>query len=203
MLNRPMAGFLLFFLPLLGCDSGTGPGREVEAALSVSPVSGDTDTDFVFNAGGSTSTGKAPSWEFRWDWNGDGVWDQDWSSASSQSHQYDTPGIWTVQVEARDRQSSDVATALVDVLPVVVAELEVSRQRGPFSPISSLMPEAVYPRRLDRSTSSTVGIGTTTALGIRIGPASPPLNNGSMIPPTHRSRWRSGMDRRLRRLPLL
>lgn len=40
--------------------------------------------------------------EYRWDWDGDGVWDTDWSQDPLQTHQYVMPGTYSIVLEVRD-----------------------------------------------------------------------------------------------------
>lgn len=119
---------LLFSLS--ACDNGTSPSPVVTAALTVAPASGDTDTGFTFNAGGSSSTGKAPSMEYRWDWESDGTFDESWSASPSATHLFPVPGSYSTTVEVRDGQVTDQASASVTVAPAVEALLEVSPQEG-------------------------------------------------------------------------
>lgn len=114
------------------CDSSSGPSPVVDASLSFLPASGNTETQFTFNAGGSTSTKKKSSLEYRWDWDNDGAWDQTWSSSSSATHTFPTPGTYVVRVEVRDGKVTDQASATLDVSPAVSAILEVSPENGTF-----------------------------------------------------------------------
>jgi PKD repeat protein len=130
MISRWMTFLVLLSLHLLGCDSSTDPAPVVEAALSVLPISGDTDTQFTFNAAGSSSTAKSPSLEFRWDWEGDGSFEVTWSSASSQTHTYTSPGSYTPTVEVLDGGVTDQASVSLTVNPAVYASLDVSPESG-------------------------------------------------------------------------
>ncbi len=42
------------------------------------------------------------SLEARWDWEDDGIPDTDWSTVMVASHQYSTPGVYTIRLEVRD-----------------------------------------------------------------------------------------------------
>lgn len=69
----------------------------------VTPSSGDTDTVFVANA--SESLDLEHDWDlsYRWDWQGDGTWDTDWSSAEAANHRFPQAGDYTIRLEVRDR----------------------------------------------------------------------------------------------------
>jgi PKD repeat protein len=77
--------------------------RPPVARFEVTPPVGDTSTVFEFNASSSwdyeTSAGDLM---FRWDWDGDGAWDTGWSSESTLTHQFATPGNYSVKLEVRD-----------------------------------------------------------------------------------------------------
>ena len=79
----------------------------------VSPASGDTSTDFVFDA--------SPCWdiedfsstlEVRWDWNGDGIWDTGWSTDKVVMHNFSSQGTYDVTLEVRDRGGLTNRTAV-------------------------------------------------------------------------------------------
>ncbi len=55
---------------------------------------------------------------FRWDWEGDGVWDTDWASANEAGHPYSEIGIYYPAVQARDPASNTwTAEGRVEVTP--------------------------------------------------------------------------------------
>ena len=115
-------GIVAVAFTLAGCgdDETTSPGDgvtpTVQARFEVSPASGTIITDFTFNAGASsTSSG---SLEFRWDWEGDGIWDTGWSTSATEAHRYSNYGgtqLDTVEVtlEARSGASNDTTTGEV------------------------------------------------------------------------------------------
>lgn len=100
-------------LILAGCgDDTTAPVKtwRATAALSVGPARGTIITDFRFNAGGSTGASGDPL-SYRWDWQGDGVWDTDWSAAATATHRFAAGDTFTVRVEVRDGAVTDTADA--------------------------------------------------------------------------------------------
>lgn len=151
-INRFPLILLFLILPLAGCDSSTGPATVVDAVLSMIPASGNTSTDFTFNASGSSSTAKTPSLEYRWDWEDDGSWDESWSATSSESHSFDDPGAYTVRVEVRDGTATDQATVSLTIDPEIFPVLEVSPEEG------TILTDFEFDA--GASTSSSSGIGS-------------------------------------------
>jgi hypothetical protein len=96
---------------LAGCGSSTSPdeGIDVSAALEVDPATGTAITDFTFDASGSTAGRRAL--EYRWDWDGDGAWDTEWSSESVVTHRFTDGDTVTVNVQAREGDYTGSATA--------------------------------------------------------------------------------------------
>jgi hypothetical protein len=75
------------------------------AILAVTPSSGDTSTDINLNGTESYDPDDGcgdPFQEYRWDLQGDGQWDSDWSDDGNITRQYPAPGNYTVLLEVRD-----------------------------------------------------------------------------------------------------
>lgn len=85
----------------------------VQAALAVSPSAGTVLTDFEFDAGASSSTAGTPGLEFRWDLDGDGTWDTEWSTESSRVVRFSDDQGPEVRVQARDAGVIDDIAASV------------------------------------------------------------------------------------------
>jgi len=105
---------LLAIAPLVllaGCGDSGSDGTTVDAVVNVSPPAGTVITDFVFDASGSTTGSR--DLEFRWDWNGDGTWDTDWSADALVSHRFAEGGSLSVYIEVTDGSDSDIATVPV------------------------------------------------------------------------------------------
>ncbi|UCE45328.1 MAG: hypothetical protein JSU93_00005, partial [Methanobacteriota archaeon] len=73
------------------------------ADFNVSPLAGDTETIFSFDA--------TYSWDVedsiaellvRWDWQSDGVWDTGWTYSKVDTHVYSNPGTYVVTLEVMD-----------------------------------------------------------------------------------------------------
>ncbi|RLB32893.1 MAG: hypothetical protein DRH12_18995 [Deltaproteobacteria bacterium] len=87
------------------------------ASLNVDPDLGTIETDFNFDASGSTDAQTpAGQLEVRWDWDGDLVYDTDWSTTKTATHSYTAPGTYTVTVEVRDAVDlRDTASQVITV----------------------------------------------------------------------------------------
>jgi formylglycine-generating enzyme required for sulfatase activity len=111
----------LSFAATLSCGEDEGPGRQTapEAFFAVSPLSGTTETEFQFDASGSSDARDPVSaLEVRWDWTNNGVWDSDFSTTKTAAHQYETVGTKTIKLEVRDTGGlADSMTATVTVTP--------------------------------------------------------------------------------------
>ncbi|UCE80684.1 MAG: PKD domain-containing protein [Methanobacteriota archaeon] len=96
-------------------------GSPPVASFTVYPLIGDIVTSFEVNASASSDF-KDPGevLEVRWDWENDGVWDTDWTTEKTATHQYAAPGTYTVKLEVRDSDGlTDYATATVEVVEVI------------------------------------------------------------------------------------
>lgn len=99
------------------------------ASFTVSPQSGNPDTHFQFDASGSNDEeDRASQFEFRWDWEGDGIWDTKWSTENMTAiHSYISLGTYTATLEVRDSGNKTNATtravSVVDLAPVTIIEI--------------------------------------------------------------------------------
>jgi uncharacterized protein (TIGR02145 family) len=85
---------------LLSCNRIDLPPLPI---LDVFPSSGDTSIFFDYNADRSEDDRCfAVALKYRWDFNGDGLWDTEFSENPSIAYQYKQPGSYLVQVEVRD-----------------------------------------------------------------------------------------------------
>jgi uncharacterized protein (TIGR02145 family) len=117
-----LTGIALIFM-LVSCskdDNNDQPDPEntaPQAAFTVSPSSGSTQTQFAFDASGcSDEEDNSSSLQVRWDWENDGSYDTDWSSNKTVSHQYSSAGNFTVTMEVKDSEGlTDAATRNVTV----------------------------------------------------------------------------------------
>ncbi|QIL91084.1 PKD domain-containing protein [Microbulbifer sp. SH-1] len=84
--------------PCIGCGANTAP----VAAFSVDAAAMDTANTFTFDASGSIDNEDGDALQYRWDLNGDGEWDGDFSTSSSASHNYILAGSYLVRMQVRD-----------------------------------------------------------------------------------------------------
>jgi len=75
------------------------------ASFTMLPASGDTSSLFVLNASTSSDpNGPDSGILVRWDFDGNGVWDTDWSLTKTVAHRFEEPGSHTVRLEIMDGQ---------------------------------------------------------------------------------------------------
>jgi len=73
------------------------------AEFEVDPDSGNVATVFVVDANGSSDAETlAAQLEVRWDWEDDEIFDTDWSTSKTATHQYSLEGVYTIRLEVRD-----------------------------------------------------------------------------------------------------
>lgn len=97
-----------------GCDSSDDDGAdddetagpdnaEPTAAFTVTPASGTTATNFIFNATASWDPETvSEALQVRWDWDGDGTYDTAFTTAKTAGHRFTTAGSYRVTVQVRD-----------------------------------------------------------------------------------------------------
>jgi hypothetical protein len=92
-----------------------------DACFTVTPDTGTTSTLFAVDAScSSDDRTPAADLEVRWDWEGDGTWDTDWTTTKTASHQYATAGSPTIQLMVRDEVGfTDTAQSEIEVEGVV------------------------------------------------------------------------------------
>ncbi len=82
------------------------------AEFVVAPSIGNPNTNFYFNASFSHDKEDALSaLKFRWDWQGDGIWDTAWSSSPYQVHAYHAAGTFRIVLQVID---TGALTAMTD-----------------------------------------------------------------------------------------
>jgi len=98
-------------------SSSTPQNTPPTACFTVTPAAGTTATVFQANASCSTDNEDAPaSLQVRWDWENDGVWDTEWRTTKTASHQYTTTGTKTIRMQVQDTGGlMDVTTRSVTV----------------------------------------------------------------------------------------
>jgi len=103
------------------------PPLPLAASFTVLPASGDTSSFFVLNASASSDpSGPDSGILVRWDFDGDGIWDTDWSLTKTATHRFDEPGSHTVRLEITDGRGRIAnMTHEIFVAPVRFLGLEI------------------------------------------------------------------------------
>lgn len=83
--------------PCLDCASNKPP----VAAFTYTPLSGDTSSIYQFNAA-TSSDPENSSLTYRWDLDGDGVWDSDFTSTATASRKYIIAGTKNIRLQVKD-----------------------------------------------------------------------------------------------------
>jgi hypothetical protein len=120
----------------------TYPIRVIEntapnASFEVSPHEATPGVEFEFDAGACSDDQYKPYYlEVRWDYEGDGTWDTDFSTTKSTSHYYDESGEYDATIQVRDpegqtAEASEEITVLSNSAPV--ADFTVSPEEGTYS----------------------------------------------------------------------
>lgn len=92
--------FVMIILVFFSCDKGNLPPV---SKLTAFPSIGDTSILFEFNADESEDDRSFTiALQYRWDFDGDGVWDTEYSNNSAIAHQFKQPGNYNVAVEVKD-----------------------------------------------------------------------------------------------------
>ena len=75
------------------------------ASFTVNPASGTVNTVFNFNASGSNDNEDVTDvLQVRWDWNNDGIYDTNYNTTKTTTHQYTLEGTYTVKLEVKDSE---------------------------------------------------------------------------------------------------
>ena len=108
--------------------------RAPTASFTVDPPVGEAGTEFLFDASGSSdSEDDVAQLEVRWDFEGDGLWDSEFTLEKTVSHGYDSLGGSTIRLEVRDTGGlTGTATRTVTVIPAGLDAM-VLIPEGPFT----------------------------------------------------------------------
>jgi len=127
-------------------------GRPPVASFTVTPTSGDKTTVFNFNASACSDYDEpTSSLQVRWDWDGDGSYDTNYSTAKTTSHQYSNYGIKNVILQVKDSaELTDTTKQQIQIIDIPADMVYVAAgtfQMGSTSGYSNEQP--VHPVTLD------------------------------------------------------
>ena len=103
------------------------------ASFEVNPDHGTVATVFSVDASScSDREYPADQLEVRWDWEDDGTWDSLWTTDKLASHQYASPGNYTIRMEVRDPDNmvNQTTQSVVVVNTAPIASFAVSPSTG-------------------------------------------------------------------------
>lgn len=127
------------------------------AVFTVSPDSGGSDTQFLFDAISSfDAEDPGGILEKRWDWDSDGIWDTPLSTLAVQTSRFCVPGTRSVRLEVRDTGGmTDTASAQILVnadsaswSPIVIGPSEIGTERSAAPSAIQIQELAVFDDRL-------------------------------------------------------
>lgn len=98
------------------------------ATFTVDPLTGPIATIFNFDASGCSDTEDAAAQlQIRWDWENDGLWDTQYSTTKTESHEFTIAGSYRVSLELKDTGG---ATATFSETITVIGEMIVTDIEG-------------------------------------------------------------------------
>lgn len=108
----------IFFWGILSCQKKEEINGPV-AAFTVNPPTGPFTTVFLFDATETVNEGEPDdNLRIRWDWEGDGIWDTDYSGNRYRNHRFDDAGNYNVVIEVINSLGwTDTETLLLFVYP--------------------------------------------------------------------------------------
>ncbi len=118
--------FSIFIALMSNCnkkptDGDNYAGRSPVAAFTVSPTSGDKNTTFNFDASACYDYDEPTgSLQVRWDWDGDGSYDTNYSTTKTATHQYSSYGDKKIILQVKD--SSGLTDTTENTISVTVIE---------------------------------------------------------------------------------
>jgi hypothetical protein len=94
------------------------PNTSPVALFTFSPASAGIEVPFWFDASASYDLEDWYGLRYRWDFNGDGIWDEGWTYSATASHTYGTAGDYLVMMQAMDSMGAiGTCTHVLTVLP--------------------------------------------------------------------------------------
>ena len=130
---------LVLLMGILSCkktDDQKGP----VANFTVDPQQGPFTTIFLFDASETTNEGVEPeTLKVRWDWNGDGIWDTDYSHNKLKNHKFDEAGNFNVVMEAMNSLGwTDTETFPIFVYPDSIPPIAIIKTNPDTSSVNTI-----------------------------------------------------------------
>ncbi len=108
------------------------------ALFTFSPASAGIEVPFYFDASASYDLENSYGLLYRWDFNGDGIWDEGWTSSSIASYTYHDAGSYQVTLQVMDSMGAiGTCTHVLTVLPEQdFSYVWITKTPGGSSPVS-------------------------------------------------------------------
>ena len=107
---------LVLFVGIVSCEKKQDEMQPV-AAFIVDPLTGPFTTAFTFDASETYNEGhSADDLKVRWDWDGDGIYDTEYSSTKFRIYRYENAGDFNVVMEV----INSVGWTDTEIFPVIV-----------------------------------------------------------------------------------
>lgn len=150
--------------PCTQCASNTLPN----SLFSATPETGTTATLFSFDGSGSSDL-ESGQLTYRWDLNGDNVWDGNFAMSVLASKKFTLPGSKTIKLQVKDEFGAvSTSSLIVNVTQGIdsgVAEVNPTANQFPFSlPVSSIDEARAFVYALDTSRNRLYFINAATGL---------------------------------------
>jgi hypothetical protein len=106
--------------------------RGSEACFTVSPESGDVNTQFNVNAACTTDNKYSSSQiQVRWDWENDGQFDTGYTTTKTDSHTYSASGIKSIKLQVKNPDGLARTATKTVAIPVIVVDSFLSPEAAP------------------------------------------------------------------------
>lgn len=128
-LRLTAAVLLMLVFIIYACEKDEAPPNTAPvAAFTISPNSGSTQTNFLFDASTSSDNEDDKSvLVVRWDWQNDGVWDTDWTANMTENHTYPQEGNYNATMQVKDSGGLTASTSKnIVVTPASTGEKPVA-----------------------------------------------------------------------------
>ena len=111
--------FTIITLIVISCSKDEEAPQLPYASFKINPEEGFVGTEFTFNASESHAvTGGCSTLEYKWDYDGDGNWDTEYSDSVIKKHIYTKAGDFKPTLEIKDCDGwSNFVSKILTVLP--------------------------------------------------------------------------------------